>query len=167
MEPQEVAQTIEVLGQLEKLENLIGVFYATCAMRWHTNGVYWEATANAEYGHAKVVAMMRELVREFPASFHFSSGHTPQDVLHCLARVQGVQDLIAGGSYSEEDAFLVALDIENFILEKGLAEVITSDLEEFRRLQDKITSETSNHRAMFKVMLAEVNIADIQLRDGI
>jgi len=158
MQTQEVLQTIEILDRLENLEELVGNLYAICAVRWKTNGVYWEATASAEYGHAKVIAALKELLRQFPASFHLTPGYSLKHVLHQLARVQEISGQIADGSYSEEDALLVAFDIEDFILEKGLSKLVTSDLEDFHHYQNKIVSETSNHRAMFKVMIAEVDI---------
>ena len=69
MTPADVANTLEVMGVLTKLELAVAHFYAACAKAYPEDRELWEGLEDQEQLHAAHLERMGQILSERPADF--------------------------------------------------------------------------------------------------
>lgn len=135
----------DVIMKMEMLENVISQLYKKYAERFSQDRQFWAQLSLEEVGHAKWVKELGEQSKKKNLTFdkgRFKVNAIQTTIEYIQKKIkQATSDLI-----TEKEAFYIAWDIENGLLEKEFFKTFESDQLELKKILEKLLRETKDHR---------------------
>jgi hypothetical protein len=135
----------EIISKMEMLERVIGQLYKTYAKIFPVNYSFWTELSQEEEQHAKFVKDLKKELENNNIFFdkqRFNFNAIQTTIQYIQKKIQQAND----GLINEEEAYNVAWDIENGLLEKNFFRTFTSNQNEVKRILDKLLHDTEDHR---------------------
>jgi hypothetical protein len=133
-----------ILDILEEIETLLSKYYDLCALIFPEDSQLWKTISLDEINHSQFVAQMREALMERPDLFEL--GHIKLPVLKTFRQELYNQFIrLKKGEILRKNAFFIARDLENSMMEHQFYKVLEGGDAKFKDLKDRIIQETENH----------------------
>jgi hypothetical protein len=137
---------LDTLVLMRETERVVSEFYALCADTWPVDLQFWTKLSREELEHENNIARMHQIVSDKPE--HFEKGR-PFNVFAVQTMITGIRNNIEKlkkGEIREDNAILIARDIEQSFIEFRYSEIVkTADIE-YNTLVQKIVKETMQHK---------------------
>ncbi|HOP39494.1 MAG TPA: hypothetical protein PLI53_00470 [Geobacteraceae bacterium] len=134
-----------LLEKLRENESAIARLYRQFARSFPEDAEFWDAVVRDEEQHSEWLAQMRAIATS--GKIRAGSGNLRVEAINsAIDYLAAVSENCDQGRLDRENAFAIAFDIENSLLEKRFFTVFTSDSAEFKHLADTIMRETVRHR---------------------
>jgi hypothetical protein len=131
---------------MRETERVVSEFYALCADTWPVDLQFWTKLSREELEHENNIIRMHQIVSGKPE--HFEKGR-PFNVFAVQTMITGIRNNIEKlkkGEIREDNAILIARDIEQSFIEFRYSEIVkTADIE-YNTLVQKIMKETMQHK---------------------
>jgi hypothetical protein len=137
---------LDTLVRMEESEQVVSEFYQLCADTWPVDFQFWAALSKEELGHRDNLVTMHQIVSSKPE--HFENGR-PFNVFVIQTMIAGIQDNIQKlrkGEIRENNALLIARDIEQSFIEFRYSEIVKTNDVEYNTLVQNIVKETAQHK---------------------
>jgi rubrerythrin len=135
----------EIISKMEMLEGVIGQLYKTYAKIFPANYFFWTELSQEEEQHAKLVNDLKKELENNNIFFdkqRFNFNAIQTTIQYIQRKIRQAND----GLINEQEAYNVAWDIENGLLEKNFFRTFTSNQNEAKRILDKLLHDTEDHR---------------------
>jgi hypothetical protein len=133
-----------LLKKLMENETAVGDLYAQFSVTFPSDSVFWNDLSLQEQEHARWIGQLRDLARKD----HIKT----RDAIYIKAVETSIKyikfmlEKCKKGGMSRENAFTLAFDIENSLIEKKFFEVFGFENTPFRIVLDELIEETGKHR---------------------
>jgi hypothetical protein len=150
---------LDTLVHMKEIERVVSEFYALCADTWPVDLQFWTRLSGEELDHEISIEKMHQIVSAKPD--HFEKGR-PFNIFAVQTMIAGVKnniDKLKNGELRENNAMLIARDIEQSFIEFRYSEIVkTADIE-YNTLVQKIVEETIQHKQEIDRKIAEITIS--------
>jgi rubrerythrin len=137
---------LDTLVHMKEIERIVSEFYVLCANTWPVDLQFWTELSREELEHENNITTMYRIVSNKPE--HFEKGR-PFNIFAVQTMITGIRNNIEKlkkGEIREDNAILIARDIEQSFIEFRYGEIVkTADIE-YNTLVQKIVKETTQHK---------------------
>jgi rubrerythrin len=137
---------LDTLVHMQEAERVVAEFYTLCADTWPVDLQFWTDLSREELEHENNIAAMYQIVSDKPE--HFEKGR-PFNIFAVQTMITGIRiniEKLKQGGIREDNAILIARDIEQSFIEFRYSEIVkTADIE-YNTLVQKIVRETAQHK---------------------
>lgn len=135
----------DIIMKMEMLERVIGQLYKTYAIRFTGDYQFWIQLFKEEEEHAKWVKKLEIDVEQ--GNLYFDGKRFKLNAIQTtISYIQKKINQATGNSMTEQDAYHIAWDIENGLLEKGFFKTFKSDQPGLKDVLNKLIHDTQEHR---------------------
>ena len=134
---------LDTLVQMKETEQVVSEFYALCADTWPVDLQFWTELSKEELEHENNIATMYQIVSDKPE--HFEKGR-PFNIFAVQTMITGIRNNIEKlkkGEIREDNAILIARDIEQSFIEFRYSEIVKTTDIEYNTLVQKISKGNS------------------------
>jgi hypothetical protein len=135
-----------VLEALAKNEETLSRLYKKYSLQFSAYSKFWSGLSFKEISHAKQIRMFYLKIREGSADFEV--GRFELGPIKLFSRY--LNKLILKEEETLINAFAVAIDIEEALIEKEFFRVFRADSEQLKRLLSRLAADTKEHRRLIK-----------------
>lgn len=150
MQGEFLQNTLAVLAVMAEAEVAVGELYKVCAQKWPEDRGFWEYTANQEAEHAAAMKRMASLIEKSPDEYSAGRPFSPVAVQTFIRGVNTHRERIGRGEVPKRQAFFIARDIEQSILENKITEIARTANAEYNGLIKRIVNDTAAHLEAIK-----------------
>jgi rubrerythrin len=134
-----------VIMKMEILERVIGQLYRTYAKKFPSEYSFWMQLSNEEEEHAGLIKDLGIEVKRSNLSFNnkrFNINAIQTTILYIQKKISQARD----SSMTEQNAYNIAWDIENGLLEKNFFKTFKTDQPGLKNVLTKLIHDTEEHR---------------------
>jgi len=135
-------KTIELLA---KHEEAIGRLYAEYANRFSRHHALWVQLSEEEYQHAESLRTLDPAIKDGSLAFA-RDRFNPRVIDKSLAWLTFQTGKAEKGDLSLDEAMIVAMDVENTLIENKCFEVFENDPPGVQKVLRLLANDTENHR---------------------
>jgi len=135
----------EVADALIENELAVARLYEQFAQTFEEDAGFWQGLAKEEHQHARWIGEARDLARTRPVE----SATPPirlQAVEHMIQYVESIGERCRKGELTRLNAYALARDVENSLLESRIFGLFVPARDQLRALQERLVRDTSAHR---------------------
>ena len=140
------------MEKLAKHEESMGDFYLACANIFPDNRDFWQKISGEEKMHAHWLYNLKSKI-ENNIVYLETEKFTERSITNSMQYLEEEKRNLEGGKYIEEQAFFIALDLENALIESGNLRLFSSDSSEVKHFLNFLLEETEKHREMIKARI--------------
>ncbi|MDX1594782.1 MAG: hypothetical protein R3298_11060 [Gammaproteobacteria bacterium] len=133
-----------IIDRLIEWEELVGELYKRYAVRFPEQGPQWRQLAREEQTHAGALGAIRRML---DAGHHLEGiGEFDSEIIE--QEVNDVRRALKRSHHSQlrlDEAVKTARQIESSIIESKFYDVVTCDAPEFKRIAERLRSDTIRH----------------------
>jgi rubrerythrin len=137
---------LDTLVHMKEIERVVAEFYTLCGDTWPVDLQFWTDLSREELEHENNIAAMYQIVSDKPE--HFEKGR-PFNIFAVQTMLTGIRNNIEKlnkGGIREDNAILIARDIEQSFIEFRYSEIVKTADSEYNTLVQKIVRETAQHK---------------------
>jgi len=135
----------EVAEALIENELAVARLYEQFAETFGEDAEFWQGLATEEHKHARWIAEARDLTRTGPVD-PAAPPVRLQAVEHMIQYVESIGGRCRKGELTRVNAYALARDLENSLLESRIFGLFVPAREQLRALQERLVHDTSAHR---------------------
>ncbi len=135
----------DIIMKMEMLERVIGQLYKIYAKKFPPDYSFWIQLSREEEEHARLVKELEKEVRQGNLTFddqRFKVNAIQTTIQYIQKKINQAND----SSMTEQDAYHIALDIENGLLEKNFFKTFKADQPGLKDVLNKLILDTAEHR---------------------
>ena len=135
----------DIIMKMEMLERVIGQLYKIYAKKFASDYSFWIQLSREEEEHAKLVKELEKEVKQENLTFdnqRFKVNAIQTTIQYVQKKIKQAND----SSMTERDAYHIALDIENGLLEKNFFKTFKTDQAGLKDVLNKLIHDTAEHR---------------------
>jgi len=135
----------DIIMKMEMLEKVIGQLYKIYAKKFPSDDSFWIQLSREEEEHAKLVKELEKEVKQGNLTFddqRFKVHAIQTTIQYVQKKINQAND----SSMTERDAYHIALDIENGLLEKNFFKTFKADQTGLEDVLNKLIHDTAEHR---------------------
>lgn len=155
MTPRTIQDVSEVMNDMITLELALADLYQACSEQFPEDKNFWLAIKHQEELHAKLIRQLSELVTSHPQEFNFGRPFNSTAVKTTLSSVTNYAQTVRKGLLQRKRALFMARDIENSVLEAKYGEIVSTNNLEYRKIIERIMTDTLSHRNVFAAKVAK------------
>lgn len=139
----------DIIMKMEMLERVIGQLYKIYARKFASDYSFWIQLFREEEEHAKLVKELEKEAKQGNLTFD-NQRFKVNAIQTTIQYVQKKIDQANDSSMTERDAYHIALDIENGLLEKNFFRTFKADQAGLKEVLNKLIHDTAEHRNRIK-----------------
>ena len=135
----------EVADALIENELAVARLYEQFAETFEEDAEFWQGLATEEHKHARWIGEARDLARTEPVE-PAAPPVRLQAVEHMIQYVESIGERCRKGELTRVNAYALARDVENSLLESRIFGLFVPARDQLRALQERLVRDTSMHR---------------------
>lgn len=156
----EVANVLQILESIGRLEVTMAEFYATCAEVWTADSSFWQSLQEEEHQHSQNIEKMAAIITRRQDHFELNRTFNPTAINTFIAYVNSmIQRVREQREPRLEPAQVLAIarDMEQSIIEGKYNEIVKTKDAEYLGMIRGILADTLVHRNKIANRLAAVS----------
>lgn len=134
-----------IIANMEKLEQVIGQLYKIFSLHFDRDDSFWMQLSKEEQNHAKLLKELGNEMKQgklFLSTERFNIEAVQTTIRYVQKRINQARNHLV----AEQDAYHIAWDIENGLLEKIFFTTFKTDEIALKAVLEKLIRDTQEHR---------------------
>ena len=135
----------DIISKMEMLERVVGRLYKIYADSFQADSSFWVQLSKEEEDHAGMIKELEKEVQNSNLSFdetRFNLNAIQTTIRYVQQKIKQAND----GLLTAQEAYNIAWDIENGLLEKNFFQTFQTDNHRLRVVLKKLITDTTEHR---------------------
>ena len=135
----------DIISKMEMLERIVGQLYKVYVDSFQADSSFWVQLSKEEEDHAGMIKELEKEVQNSNLSFdetRFNLNAIQTTIRYVQQKIKQAND----GLLTAQEAYNIAWDIENGLLEKNFFQTFQTDNHRLRVVLKKLITDTTEHR---------------------